>query len=36
VRLPLDKPIPYSLIGRIVKFKLEENREQAKARAKKK
>jgi uncharacterized protein YdhG (YjbR/CyaY superfamily) len=25
VRFPLDKPIPYDLIGRIVKFRVQEN-----------
>jgi uncharacterized protein YdhG (YjbR/CyaY superfamily) len=25
VRFPFDKPIPYELIGRIVKFRVEEN-----------
>ena len=35
VRLPLDGPIPYGLIGRIVKFKVEENAQAArKGRAK--
>jgi len=27
IRLPLDEPIPYDLIARIVKFKMRENRE---------
>ncbi len=31
VRFPLDKPIPFGLIGRIVKFKVKENLERAKA-----
>jgi uncharacterized protein YdhG (YjbR/CyaY superfamily) len=26
VQFPLDQPIPYDLIGRIVEFRLEENR----------
>ena len=30
VRFPLDKPIPYDLIGRIVTFRVEENRARAK------
>ena len=30
VRFPLDEPIPYGLIKRIVKFKLKENLEKAK------
>jgi uncharacterized protein YdhG (YjbR/CyaY superfamily) len=25
VRFPLDRPVPYDLIGRIVKFRVEEN-----------
>ena len=29
-RFPLDKPIPYSLIARIVKFRAKENLERAK------
>ena len=36
VRFPLDKPIPFSLIKRIVKFRVKENLERAKARRKKK
>ena len=35
VRFPLDKPIPTALIGRIAKFRAAENRQSAKARAKK-
>lgn len=35
VRFPLDKPIPYSLITRIVKFRAKENLERAKAKGKK-
>ncbi len=29
VQFPLDKPIPYDLIGRIVAFRVEENRARA-------
>ena len=36
VQFPLDKPIPYGLIGRITKFRVKENLEQAKAKGKKK
>jgi uncharacterized protein YdhG (YjbR/CyaY superfamily) len=36
VRFPLDKPIPFGLIERIVKFRVKENQERAKAKAKKK
>jgi uncharacterized protein YdhG (YjbR/CyaY superfamily) len=32
IRFPLDKPIPYSLIARIVKFRVKENQERAEAR----
>jgi uncharacterized protein YdhG (YjbR/CyaY superfamily) len=35
IRFPLDKPIPYGLIGRIVKFRVKENLERSKARRKK-
>jgi uncharacterized protein YdhG (YjbR/CyaY superfamily) len=35
VRFPLDKPIPTALIGRIAKFRAAENRQSAKASAKK-
>jgi uncharacterized protein YdhG (YjbR/CyaY superfamily) len=35
VRFPLDKPIPYSLISKIVKFRVKENLERAEAKAKK-
>jgi uncharacterized protein YdhG (YjbR/CyaY superfamily) len=35
VKFPLDKPIPFDLITRIVKFRLEQNSEKAKARKKK-
>jgi uncharacterized protein YdhG (YjbR/CyaY superfamily) len=31
VQFPLDKPIPYDLISRIVKFRVKENLEKAKA-----
>ena len=31
-KFPLDKPIPYDLISRIVKFRVKENLEQAEAR----
>ena len=31
VRFPLDEPVPFGLIGRIVKFKVKENREGAKS-----
>lgn len=30
VRFPLDKPVPYALIGRIAKFRFKENRDAAK------
>ena len=36
VRFPLDKPIPFGLIKRIVKFRVKENLERAKAIGKKK
>jgi uncharacterized protein YdhG (YjbR/CyaY superfamily) len=36
VQFPLDKPIPYSLISKIVKFRVKENLARAKARGKKK
>lgn len=32
IRFPLDKPIPYGLIARIVKFRVKENLERAEAR----
>jgi uncharacterized protein YdhG (YjbR/CyaY superfamily) len=35
IRFPLDGPIPYDLISRIVKFRVEENLERAEARRKK-
>jgi len=34
VRFPLDKPIPFDLIRRIVKFKVKENQERAKRKKK--
>jgi len=36
VRFPLDKPIPFDLISRIVKFRVKENLERAAAKGKKK
>jgi len=36
VRFPLDQPIPFALISRIVKFRVKENLERAKAKGKKK
>jgi uncharacterized protein YdhG (YjbR/CyaY superfamily) len=36
VRFPLDKPIPFDLIKRIVKYKIKENQEKTKTKAKKK
>jgi len=36
VRFPLDKPIPFGLISRIVKFRAKENLERAEAKGKKK
>ena len=36
IRFPLDRPIPYELIARIVKFRVKENLERAKARRKRK
>lgn len=35
VRFPLDKPIPYELIGEIVRFRVKESLERARAREKK-
>ena len=35
VKLPLDKPIPYALISRIVKFRVKENLAKAEAKKKK-
>ncbi|MBK6933495.1 MAG: DUF1801 domain-containing protein [Saprospirales bacterium] len=34
VQFPLDQPIPYDLIGRIVQFRAQENMEKAKGRRK--
>ncbi len=34
VQFPLDKPIPYALISRIVKFRVKENLERAAAKGK--
>lgn len=34
VRFPLDKPMPFGLISRIVKFRVKENLERAEARGK--
>jgi uncharacterized protein YdhG (YjbR/CyaY superfamily) len=36
VQFPLDKPIPYALIEKIVKFRVKENLEKAAAKLKKK
>lgn len=36
VQFPLDRPIPYALISKIVKFRVKENFEKAKAKARKK
>ncbi len=36
VQFPLDKPMPYGLITRIVKFRVKENLARAKAKGKKK
>lgn len=35
VRFPLDKPIPFALISKIVKFRVKENRERAAVKGKK-
>ena len=35
VQFPFDEPIPYNLISKIVKFRVKENLERAKAKAKK-
>jgi uncharacterized protein YdhG (YjbR/CyaY superfamily) len=35
VRFPLDKPIPFALISKIVKFRVKENLERAEAKQKK-
>ena len=36
VRFPLDRPIPFALIGRIVQFRVKENLKRAAAKGKKK
>jgi uncharacterized protein YdhG (YjbR/CyaY superfamily) len=36
VKFPIDKPIPYTLISKIVKFRVKENQAKAIAKAKKK
>jgi len=36
IRFPLDRPIPYELIARIVKFRVKENLERAKTRRERK
>ena len=36
VKFPLDNPIPFDLISKIVKFRVKENLERAKAKGKKK
>ena len=36
LRFPLDAPIPYDLIGKIVKFRVQENLAQAEAKARRK
>jgi len=36
IRLPIDEPIPLELIGRIVKFRVDENLTKAKAKGKSK
>ena len=35
VRFPLDKPVPYGLISKIVEFRVKENLQRAEARGKK-
>lgn len=35
VKFPLDQPIPYDLIGKIVSFRVQENLEKAKSKGKK-
>jgi uncharacterized protein YdhG (YjbR/CyaY superfamily) len=35
VQFPLDKPIPYALVSRMVKFRVKENRERSIAKRKK-
>lgn len=34
VKFPLDKPIPYALIAKVVKFRVKENLEKAKSKGK--
>jgi uncharacterized protein YdhG (YjbR/CyaY superfamily) len=36
VKFPIDQPLPLELIGRIVKFRVEENQKKAEAKSKKK
>jgi len=36
VKFPIDKPVPYGLVSRIVKFRVKENQAKALAKAKKK
>ena|SRR5882762_4945642 len=36
IRFPLDKPLPFALIGKLVKYRVQENLERAEAKAKKK
>ena len=36
VRFPLDKPIPYTLIGKIVKFRVKETMQKAASKSRKK
>jgi len=36
VKFPLDKPIPYDLIGKIVKYRVKENLDRAEAKKRKK
>jgi len=36
VRFPLDEPVPYELISRIVRYRVEENRRKAEVKRKKK
>jgi uncharacterized protein YdhG (YjbR/CyaY superfamily) len=36
LQFPLDKPMPYDLISRIVKFRVAENKKLAKSKSKKK
>lgn len=36
VKFPLNKPIPYTLVGKIVKFRVKENLAKAEAKTKKK